>query len=89
MTGLNLRDISYFYRKFGPVIYQTCTGWIRYPEAGHVENSIFRLVSLFNLLQSGFYIHSHSIFHTNQGLVRPSGSCPIVILTKGTPNDVT
>ena len=44
MTGLNFRHISYFYRKFGPVIYQTCTGWIRYPDAGHIENSIFRLV---------------------------------------------
>ena len=44
MTGLNFKHISYFYRKFGPVIYQTCTGWIRYPDAGHIENSIFRLV---------------------------------------------
>ena len=46
MTGLNFRHISYFYRKFGPVIYPTCTGWIRYPDAGHIENSIFRLVCL-------------------------------------------
>ena len=44
MTGLNFRHISFFYRKFGPVIYQTCAGWIRYPDVGHIENSIFRLV---------------------------------------------
>ena len=46
MTGLNFRHISFFYRKFGSVIYQVCAGWIRYPDGGHIENSIFRLVLL-------------------------------------------
>ena len=45
MTGLNFRQTHFiFYRKFGSVTYQTCAGWIRYPDAGHIENSIFRLV---------------------------------------------
>ena len=28
MTGLNFRHISFFYRKFGPVTYQTCAASI-------------------------------------------------------------
>ena len=44
MTGLNFRHLSFVYRKFGSVIYQIYAGWIRYPDAGHIENFIFPLV---------------------------------------------
>ena len=57
MTGLNFRHISYFYRKCGPVIYQTCTGWIRYPDAGHIENSIFHLTVKNTSLTNHKYNH--------------------------------
>ena len=44
MTGLNFRQISFVYRKLGSVIYQICAGWIRYPDKGHIENSIIQVV---------------------------------------------
>ena len=61
MTVLNFRHISFFYRKFGSVTYQICVGWIRYPDEGHIENSIFHLVcgsGIFLLLQEKLFLAS-------------------------------
>ena len=63
MTELNFRQISFFYRKFGSVIYQTCTGWIRYTDAGHIEKparaseqgNVIGLVSVY-IMSSNFFL---------------------------------